>query len=109
MCVVKEVTTLEIVEIDEYEWTAMIDDIQEVEIDMEDIIQEVAQEAIPDRDREEVNAVVILDHQDIEVIQDTAVVTLEDILKKEDNPENVLDQDLDHILKMKKKLLIILI
>jgi hypothetical protein len=107
MCVVKEVTTLEIVEIDEYEWTAMIDDIQEVEIDMEDIIQEVAQEAI--RDREEVNAVVILDHQDLEVIQDTAVVTLEDILKKEDNPENVLDQDLDHILKMKKKLLIILI
>jgi hypothetical protein len=107
MYVVKEVTTLEIAEIDEHEWIAMIDDIQEVEIDMQDIIREVVQEAI--RDREEVNVVVILDHQDLEVIQDTVVVTLEDILKKEGYPENVLDQDLDHILKMKKKLLTILI
>lgn len=107
MYVVKEVTTLEIAEIDEHEWIAMIDDIQEVEIDMGDIIREVVQEAI--RDREEVNVVVILGHQDLEVIQDTVVVTLEDILKKEGYPENVLDQDLDHILKMKKKLLTILI
>jgi phage terminase large subunit-like protein len=60
MNAVKEVTTLEIVEIDEYEWTAMIDDIQEVEIDMEDIIQEVAQEAIPDRDRRAILATKVM-------------------------------------------------